>query len=145
MEQRNAGRPRVFPECDYPLQQLTGRIIGAFLDVHRAFGYGFLESVYRRALGVELAYRGIAVAQEVPYEIVHRGVPVGIYRADMVAESIIVLETKTGLLLDPVAPGQLLNYLRASALPVGLVLHFGPRASVKRVVASRAGVIENLR
>src|SRR6266581_3103077 len=102
--QADAEQARDFPEHQYPLQELTGRIIGAFLDVHRIFGFGFLESMYRRVLAVELEYRGIAVATEVPYEVFHRGVPVGRYRADLVAESLVVIEAKAGLLLDPVAP-----------------------------------------
>jgi GxxExxY protein len=133
--ERSAGE-RVFPDAEYPLQQVTGAIIGAFHEVYRGFGHGFLESVYRRALAVELMYRGIAVAQEVRYELFHRGVSVGSYRADLVAESSVVIETKTGLVLDPAAAPQLLNYLKASGLPVGLILHFGPRPVVKRIVAS---------
>ena len=126
------------PEHAYPRQNLTGRIIAAFLCVHHELGYGFTESVYRRALAVELQHRGIAVAQEVPFEVVHRGVVVGVYRADLVAESCVVLETKTGLVLDPVTPGQTLSYLRASQLEVGSILHFGPRPAVKRMIASEA-------
>ena len=108
-------------------------------------GYGFLESVYRRALAVELRHRGIAVAEEVRYEVRHRGVAVGLYKADLVAESSVVLETKTGLSLDPVAPAQLLNYLRVSGLSVGLILHFGPRPIVKRLVVSGHGSDPELR
>jgi GxxExxY protein len=133
------GRRR-FPEAEYPLQQLSGTIITAFREVYRAFGFGFLESVYRRALAVELTYRGVTVAQEVSYELSHRGVSVGSYRADLVAERAVVVETKTGLILDPSAPAQLLNYLSASRLPVGLVLYFGPRPAIKRIVASRARI-----
>lgn len=133
------------PEHDYPRQQLTGRIIAAFLYVHRALGYGFSESVYRRALAVELQFRGIAVGQEVQFEVVHRGVVVGVYRADLVAESCVVLETKTGLVLDPVTPAQTLSYLRASRLEIGLILHFGPRPTVKRMVMSEATVLDRRR
>jgi len=129
---------------EYPHRSLTGEIIGAFLEVHRTFGYGFLESVYRRALSVELAHRGIAVGQEVGYELVHRGVPIGFYRADLVVESVVVVEVKAGLVPDPVAPVQLLNYLKVSRLPVGLLLHFGPRPGIKRVVAT-TGLVENVR
>jgi GxxExxY protein len=74
---------------------------------------------------------------------VHRGVIVGNYRADQIVESSILLEVKAGSLLDPAAPAQLLNYLKVSGLSVGLILHFGPRPSVKRIIASR-GQIENL-
>jgi len=143
MDQPSADRgggERDFPDAEYPLQQLTGTIIGAFYEVYRVFGYGFLESVYRRALAVELTYRGVPVAQEGRYEVFHRGVRVGSYRADLVADASVVTETKTGLILDPTSPAQLLNYLRASGLPVGLILHFGPRPVIKRIVASRARI-----
>ena len=129
---------------DYPLRSLTGEIIGAFLEVHRVFGYDSLESAYRRALSVELSFRGIAIGQEVGYELVHRGVSIGFYRADLVVESAVVLEVKAGLVLDPVAPLQLLNYLKVSRLPVGLLLHFGPRAGIWRVVAT-TGRAESVR
>jgi len=141
MTQMDAGNNgRAFGEDEYPCQDLTGLIIGAALDVHRAFGFGFLEAVYRRSLAVELRYRGIEVAQDVGYELFHRGVPVGIYRADLVAESTVIIEAKAGRLMDPTSPDQLLNYLRASGLPIGLVLHFGPRLGIKRVIARRPNV-----
>jgi len=123
---------RRLPEADYPLQDLTGQIIEAFFHVHHTFGYGFLESVYRKTLAVELQRRGISIEQLVRYELVYYGVSVGTYEADLVVERSVILETKTGLVLDPVAQPQVLNYLRASQLEVGLVLHFGPRPLVKR-------------
>lgn len=126
-----------FPNAHYPHQALTHAIIGAFFDVHATLGYGFLESAYRRSMAVELAFRDIAVRQEVGYELLHRGVSVGFYRADLVAADSVIVEVKTGMTPDRTAPAQLLNYLRVSRLRVGLILHFGPRGSVKRVIASR--------
>jgi GxxExxY protein len=96
----------------------------------------FLESAYRKALAIELRHRGINVEELVRYELFHRRIPIGVHEADLVAEGSVILETKTGLVLDPVAPVQLLNYLRASGLRVGLVLHFGPRPRVRRVISS---------
>jgi GxxExxY protein len=125
------------PEADYPLQDLTGEIIEAFIHVHHTLGYGFLESPYRKALAVELRHRGIAIEQLVRYDLVYRGLAIGVYEADLVVEQSVIVETKTGLVLDPVAQAQVLNYLKASHLAVGLVLHFGPRPVVKRVVRSR--------
>ena len=123
---------------------LTSQIIGAFYHIYNLFGFGFLESVYRKALAVELSFRGLDVRQEVPFRLLHRGVEIGRYRADLIVGDAVVVEVKTGLLLDPVAPAQLLNYLRASSLPVGLVLHAGPRPAIKRIVASR-GTLETVR
>ena len=92
--------------------------------------------MYKRALAAELEYQGVPVAREVPYELFHRGVSVGLYRADLVVDSRVIVEAKVGLVLDPIAPVQLLNCLRAAHLPLGLVAHFGPRASIKRVIVS---------
>ena len=133
------------PDHAYPHQQLTGRIIAAFQCVHYTLGYGFSESVYRRALAVELQFRGIAVAQEVSFEVVYRGVVVGVYRADLIVEASVLIETKTGLVLDPATPGQTLSYLRASRLEIGLILHFGPRPTIKRMIASDATVLARRR
>ena len=113
--------------------------IASAYTVQREFGFGFLESVYRRALAVELRFLGIAIREEVPYELFHRVVSVGMYRADLVAESTVMVETKTGRGQDPGARGQLLNCLSAAGLSLGLVVHFGPRGvSIQRVVASHA-------
>ena len=135
--QKRQTESRTFSEEKYPLQPLTRQVIAASFCVFRTFGYGFLESVYRRALVVELRFLGIPVAEEVSYELFHRGVYVGLYRADIVADSKVMVETKTGLVLDPIAPVQLLNCLSAAGLEIGLVVHFGPKGvQVKRVIAS---------
>ena len=125
---------REFPKELYPLWELTGRIIAASFVVHRKFGLGFLESVYRRALAVELRFQGVPVAQEVPYELFHRGVPIGLYRADLVVDSQVIVEAKAGLRPDPTAHAQALNCLRAAGLSLGLVIHFGTSVTVKRVI-----------
>jgi GxxExxY protein len=126
------------PDDAFPLQALTGTIIAAAFSVFRSFGYGFLEPVYRRSLGVDLTRRGLRVGHEVKYELFHFGEPVGCYKADMVVDSRVIVETKTSLILDPLAPVQLLNYLCAAQIPLGLVVHFGPKGvKVKRVIWTR--------
>ena len=109
-----------FPEDDFPLQALTGTIIASAYHVFQEFGYGFRESVYRRALAAELRYRGVRVDEEVPYDLFHRGELIGRYRADTVAELRVIVETNTGPLPDPDAPAQLLNYLWAAKIGLGL-------------------------
>lgn len=119
----------------FPLNAVTGTVIAAAFSVFRAFGYGFVEPVYRRALGVDLNRRGVRVEQEVKYELFHFGEPVGCYKADMIVESRVIVETKTGLIPDPLAQVQLLNYLSAARLPLGLVIYFGPKGvKVKRLI-----------
>jgi len=117
----------------YPYHDLTHEIIGAGYRVHRTWGFGFLESVYRRALVVELEHAGIESKCEVPFELHHRGVPIGLYRADLIVAGKVIVEVKSGLLLDPASVPQTLNYLRASGLLVGLITYFGPRFRVKRL------------
>ena len=121
-----------------PQQELTYRIIGAAFAVHNELGFGFLESVYRKSLSAELRFLGIPHQLERSYDLFYRGVAVGVYRADLVAESTVVVEVKTGLTPDPAASVQLLNYLRASGIEVGLVIHFGLKVDVKRMIMSDA-------
>ena len=128
-----------FPEDEFPLQAVTGTIIASAFSVFRKFGFGFLEPVYRRALAAELRHRGVRVDQEVHFELFHHSEPVGSYRADLIVDARVIVETKTGAMLDPNAAVQLLNYLCAARLSLGLVVHFGPKgARVKRVVASNS-------
>lgn len=127
-------RERGFSEAFYPHQDLTREIIAACYTVLQALGFGFLEKVYLRALIVELGRRGLSCRRQVSFVITCEGVEVGMYRADLIVESKVVVEVKTGLLLDPAAVSQTLNYIRASGLPVGLVCYFGPRMKVQRVV-----------
>ena len=124
-------------DTDLPEETLTGRVIASAYNVQRSFGYGFAETVYRRALAVELQFIGVPVAQELSYELFHRGVSVGAYRADLVVDDRLIVEVKTGKVLEAVARAHLLNYLRAADLPLGLLAYFGPNGtSIKRVISS---------
>jgi GxxExxY protein len=116
---------------------ITGSILGAFYAVHSQLGFGFLETVYSNALIVLLRAAGLDVRQEVPFEITFHGHSIGVYRADLVVESKVIVEIKAGRSIIPAHNAQLLNYLRASNLEVGLLLNFGETASFKRVVLSR--------
>ena len=129
-----ANGARVYAEREYPHQRITGAIVVAAHAVHRALGFGFLEVVYKRAVTIELRRMGFAVDREYRFDITYSNEHVGYFDADLVVERSVIVEVKTGLLPDPVAPGQTLNYLRASGLSVGLVLHFGPGLDVKRLV-----------
>jgi len=87
---------------------------------------------------MEVALRddGLRVAREVPVSVHFRGRRVGTFRADMIVESVVLLEFKAGARLDPMAESQLLNYLRATRLEVGLILHFGAKASFRRRIVT---------
>jgi len=115
-------------------RELTHEIIGSFFKVYNAFGYGFLEAPYVNALTLELQKRGLRVQRELPIELQYEGQKVGLYRVDMVVEQKILVEAKASSAMSEADHRQVFNYLRASQLQVGLLLHFGPTPSHKRVV-----------
>jgi len=117
--------------------ETTGVILGAFYAVHSELGYGFLESVYANALAVLMGGAGLQVEREVPYPITFHGHNVGTYRADLVVDSRVVVEVKSCSSIQQPHLAQVLNYLRASRLTVGLLLNFGERAEFKRVIWTR--------
>lgn len=116
-------------------EKLTHAIIGAFYAVYNTIGYGFLESVYRNALVIELRRRGLRVEQEVPVEVFYLGERVGFYRIDVIVEGKILLEVKSCAAIGDIDRRQVFNYLRASRLPIVLLLHFGPKPSHKRFIS----------
>ena len=122
----------------FPHGDLTNVIIGVMFDVHTTLGFGFLESVYANALTVALRALGLRVERHVAFEIFYRGQLVGRYVADLIVESRVVVETKVARSIEAHHRAQLLNYLRASGLEVGLVLNFGTSAQFKRVVSTSA-------
>ena len=114
----------------------SGAILGAYYAVHSELGCGFLEAVYSNALILLLKQAGIKVAREVPFEINFHGQSIGNYRADVIVEDRIIVEVKAGRSLIPQHAAQLLNYLKASRLQVGLLLNFGEKAEFRRVVCT---------
>ncbi|MBM4194286.1 MAG: GxxExxY protein [Gemmatimonadetes bacterium] len=118
---------------DFQHADLTDAILGAYFAVYNALGTGYLEAVYRRAMAMELRARGMPLALEVPFPVHYRGECVGQYRADIVVARTVIVECKAADQLSKAHDAQLLNYLKASALPVGLVLNFGPRTGIRRI------------
>jgi GxxExxY protein len=118
--------------------QLTDAILGAFYAVHTELGHGFLESVYSNALAVLLDAARLRIDREVPFQVMFHGHLIGLYRADFVVQSSVVVEVKANRTILPAHKAQLLNYLRASGLRVGLLLNFGESAEFKRVVSTRS-------
>jgi GxxExxY protein len=115
-------------------QELTGRIIRVFLDVYNELGDGFLESVYVEALAMALGQAGLSYERELPLAVGFRGNVIGHFRADLVVGGKVLIETKACPRLHQTHCAQVLNYLRATVLEVGLLLNFGPRPSIKRFV-----------
>jgi GxxExxY protein len=120
---------------------LTRSIIGAGFQVHSELGFGFAEVVYRNSLAVLLREMGFSVQREVEYEVRFHGELVGLYRADLIVESKVVVELKTGLAVHPVHEGITRNYLRVSNLAVGLLFNFGPKLEFRRLIWTPRGNI----
>ena len=127
------------PESELLYHELTRPSIGAFFQAHRELGSGFLEVIYKNGLAVLLRRAGLRVEREVPFELIFHGESLGTYRADIVVERKVVVEVKTGRLIDPAHIAQVRNYLRVSKLTVGLLLNFGPSAEFKRLIATDDG------
>ena len=117
-------------------EELTRLIIGAFYRVYNKLGFGFLEHVYAAALEKELLARELRVARECWVRIHYDGIELCQQRLDFVVNEKVVVEIKSTAELHKAAPRQLLNYLRATDLEVGLLLHFGPEAKLYRMYAS---------
>ena len=103
---------------------LTGRIIGCAIEVHRHLGPGLLESIYESALAVELEFAEIHFARQVAVPIVYRGKTIGEHRVDLIVEKSVVVELKSVERNDPVFEAQVLTYLRLTKLKVGLLINF---------------------
>jgi GxxExxY protein len=111
---------------------LTEQIIGCAFDVHNSLGYGFLEKVYENALLVELRRAGLGAAQQVPIPVHYREHKVGDFYADLLVEGSVIVEIKAVRNLVDVHEVQLVNYLKATGIPVGLLLNFGRKVEMRR-------------
>ena len=123
--------------ADYPYKEVTERVISAAYTVHNTLGSGFLESVYVRALVIELMLMGIEVEAEVPIEVRYRGEPVGDFRADLLVSKQVIVEVKAVNMLATAHEVQLVNYLRGTALAVGLLINFSRSVQIRRKIQSR--------
>ncbi|MGI4735128.1 MAG: GxxExxY protein [Janthinobacterium lividum] len=107
------------------LNKLTESILGAAFRVHTVLGPGLLESVYAAALTYELRKRELLVATEVNIPVLYEGIDLGLnFRADIIVEQRVILELKSVQVLAPIHSKQLLNYLKLTGLPAGLLLNF---------------------
>lgn len=127
-------------ERDLEAAPITRRVIRAFFQVHNTLGPGFLEAVYQRALALELRADGFEVREEYPIVVWYRGTRVGFYRADMLVDGWLVLELKATAQLPRTARDQLLDCLRGTESSLGLLLHFGEKATPIRVCNPRGTI-----
>src|SRR5665213_3198030 len=113
-------------------------IVGAFYAVYNYYGYGLLVSVYSGALEYELTDRGHDVAREVAFAISYKDRHVAWQRIDMLVDRRVIVELKATERVLPYARRQLVNYLRATSITVGVLLHFGPEARFWRLIEDRS-------
>jgi GxxExxY protein len=114
--------------------ETTQKIIGVFYEVYNELGYGFMESVYEKSLQSALNAAGLKALRQIEIPVSFRGQSVGDFSADMLVEDCILLELKSAKALDRSHEAQLLNYLRATDIEVGLLLNFGLKPEFKRLI-----------
>jgi GxxExxY protein len=115
-------------------KETTDGIIKAYYDVYNELGYGFLERVYQNAMYFELKRRGFVVEAQKQINVFYQGVLVGTYYADLLINNTIIVELKANQVLAYENEVQLLNYLRATTMEIGLLLNFGKQADFKRLI-----------
>ena len=123
-------------EMDF-LNELTEKIIGAAIEVHHTLGPGLLEATYESALCIELEDQGIPHLRQHPFPLTYKRRPIGEYRLDLLVDHAVLVEIKSVERFDPIFAAQVLTYLRATSMKVGLLINFYQRLlrdGIKRFV-----------
>lgn len=128
---------------NYKHSAITDKIIAAAYNVYNVLGYGFLEKVYENALYYEIQKNGLNVKQQSPIQVIYDHHLVGDYHADLIVEDKVIVELKAVSILDPIHEVQLVNYLKATGIEVGLLINFGQKLTVKRRFFSRDRKTQN--
>lgn len=129
-EQQTASADR----ATYKYAEITQQIIAAYYEVYNELGFGFLESVYEEAMALVLKSKGLDVQRQVALPVWFRGVKIGTYQADLVVNGCVLVELKACRTLEPAHEAQLLHCLRSTEIEVGLLLNFGPKPQVRRLI-----------
>jgi GxxExxY protein len=117
------------------INDITYAINGSVFEVNKVLGPGFLEKVYENALLIELKRRGLTADNQVPIKVIYKENVVGEYIVDILVEGKIIIELKTVKAIDKIHEAQLLNYLKATGIQVGILVNFKhPKAEIKRMV-----------
>ncbi len=122
----------------YEHSDITEKIIKAAHNVHNTLGYGFLEKVYHKAMVIELQNIGLSAVAEKPITVHYANQIAGEYFADIVVSDKVIVEIKAVQTLNPAHEVQMVNYLKATNIDVGLLLNFGESLSVKRKIFQTA-------
>lgn len=115
-------------------ENITKKIIEAYYQVYNKLGYGFLERVYQKALLIELRNRGLECKEEYPIKVYYEDQLVGEYRADILVNDCVIIENKAQPVLVEENEFQLINYLKATNIEIGLLLNFGKKPEFKRKI-----------
>ena len=118
-------------------KELTAKIIDCAYKVHRELGFGFLESVYQNALVIELTKAGLKSEREKRIQVYYDGKVAGDFVADILVKEKVILELKSVSQVHPAHEAQLINYLKATGIKVGLLINFGEKVEIKRKVLDR--------
>ncbi len=113
-------------------EELTKKVIGCAFKVHNSLGSGFLEKVYENVLRIELSGAGLRVEQQIPIQVYYQGEVIGDFVSDLLVEKRLVVELKAIEKLTKLHEAQLVNYLTATGLDIGLLINFGKSVQIKR-------------
>ena len=124
---------------EYPLSELTGKIIGCAMEVHRILGNGFQEVIYQRAMAKEMSLQGLEFSREHEMKIHYKGDEIGTRRVDFFVEGNVMVELKAVVQMEDVHLAQAINYLEAYGLHIGLLINFGNTSlQFKRVMKPKS-------
>ena len=115
-------------------KEITDKIINAYYKVYNTLGYGFLEKVYENALAIELRKSGLKVEQQKNIKVYYETEEVGDYYADLLVEGKVIIELKAAKTIAEDYEAQLVNYLKATTIEVGLLINFGKEPNFKRKI-----------
>jgi GxxExxY protein len=123
---------------EYKFKEITGRVIGAAMQVHKVLGNGFQEVIYQRALEIEMPYFNLSFKREFTMPIFYRNKHIGTRRVDFLVEEVVSVELKAIILLSDAHLAQAINYLEAYNIEVGLLINFGSKSlEVKRLINTK--------
>jgi len=115
-------------------EEITERIIGVFYEVYNELGHGLIESVYEQSMAIALSEAGLQVVRQAPITVHFRGQVVGDFRADLLVNNQVIVELKAASAIERAFEAQVMNYLRATKVEVGLLMNFGPKPEFKRFI-----------
>lgn len=121
---------------NYKHKDITEKVIKAFYNVYNTLGYGFLEKVYENAMYLELSEIGLSAVKQFPIKVYYKDVIVGNYIADLIIEEKVIVELKAAEAICEEHEYQLINYLKATEIEIGLLLNFGKSPQFKRKIFS---------